>query len=266
MFGQTEPAAPVECDCSTYQLNGLTQVSFDRSVNKNGGYPATTSDCFSITIWAGLHPVCNNLYSITFDFSQVPPCFKKVFTVEKRVKDPSDPNAYKFEPIPGGFVDLTLNQLMTFPLDGINPNNLDIINEVFRICPLTPVDCGFNFNLKIRYKLKYSHTVNGQTVIEDCPEWNEINVSVFDFASSIENINSIFKLSPTPIKNILNIQTILLNNFDIEINDYKGTSITIFNDLTSNSNIDLSNLDKGVYFIKVKQNNKIIQISKVIKD
>ena len=79
LFGQTEPAAPVECDCSTYPLNGLTQVNFDRSVNREGGYPATTSDCFNIVIASIHNQPCNNLYSITFDFSQVPPCFKKVF-------------------------------------------------------------------------------------------------------------------------------------------------------------------------------------------
>jgi hypothetical protein len=258
LLGQTEPAAPIECDCSTYPLDGLAQVSFDRSVNRDGGYPATTSDCFNISIMAGLHPVCNNLYSITFDFSQVPPCFKKVFTVEKY-------NAIlqKYESI--STVNLSINQTMPFPLIGINPNNLDFINA-FRICPSTPVDCGFNYNLKIRYKLKYSHTVNGQLVIEDCPDWNDIIVGVSDFASSVENLNSKFILSPSPIKDVLNIQTALFNNFDVEINDYKGSSVINLNNLTSNSNIDLSQLKSGVYFIKVKQNNKIIQISKVIKE
>ncbi|MCX6148042.1 MAG: T9SS type A sorting domain-containing protein [Candidatus Kapabacteria bacterium] len=257
----------MECDCSTYSLNGLTQVNFDRSVNREGGYPATTSDCFNIVIASIHNQPCNNLYSITFDFSQVPPCFKKVFTVEKKVVDPNNPNAYNFVQLPGqlGQVDLTSNQYMTFPLNGIQSSMPEYI-DIFRICPLTPVDCGFEYILKIRYKLKYKHVVNGQIVIEDCSEWNEINVSVSDFASNVENINSKFKLSPTPIKNVLNIQTDLLNNFDLEINDFNGASLINFKDLISTSNIDLSKLEKGVYFIKVKQNNKILQISKVIKE
>jgi len=78
------------------------------------------------------------------------------------------------------------------------------------------------------------------------------------------NQNTLLNLSiyPNPTKNILKINS---NTTISQIEIYNELGVVVLSNLNKN-NIDISTLDQGLYFIKVKDENDIYGIHKIIKE
>jgi hypothetical protein len=66
-----------------------------------------------------------------------------------------------------------------------------------------------------------------------------------------------FVVFPNPVKDILNIQYNSREKISVEIYNVLGSKVRSFIQETLNSSIDVSDLDKGMYFIRVKERNTI---------
>ena len=73
------------------------------------------------------------------------------------------------------------------------------------------------------------------------------------------DVSENIKIFPQPAKNVVNISSVN-NIFSVSILDITGKSIsnTSFSKNKNNVNIDVSNLDAGVYFVSVVLNDKVI--------
>ncbi|MEZ4803454.1 MAG: FG-GAP-like repeat-containing protein [Gelidibacter sp.] len=81
-----------------------------------------------------------------------------------------------------------------------------------------------------------------------------------------ESISSIFKIHPNPTKNIITIDGPQSGDISYEIYDITGKLITSKTTLsTTNHQIELGNLNAGVYFLNLYSNNKRY-VHKVIKE
>ena len=78
--------------------------------------------------------------------------------------------------------------------------------------------------------------------------------------SKFENTINIY---PNPTTNFISIANI--DKAIITINDINGKEILVKNNYSSNEKISLENIDKGVYFVKIKSNNKIAVKKLVVK-
>ncbi len=70
-----------------------------------------------------------------------------------------------------------------------------------------------------------------------------------------ENNISSFLLFPNPASNVLNIRTKTAGKFDVSIFDLTGREILNKSILNGQATIDLSNINKGNYIVKLVQNN-----------
>lgn len=77
--------------------------------------------------------------------------------------------------------------------------------------------------------------------------------------------NAKLSISPNPVKDILYLQNLQKNakNLWIEIYDTQGK--LIINQFIKENKLDVSQLEKGIYFIKIKNNTEVILSQKIIK-
>ena len=78
--------------------------------------------------------------------------------------------------------------------------------------------------------------------------------------SKFENI---VRLYPNPTNDFITISNV--NKATITINDSKGKVILEKNNYSKNGRISLQNIEKGIYFVKIKSNNKIAIKKLIIK-
>lgn len=77
---------------------------------------------------------------------------------------------------------------------------------------------------------------------------------------SVSNINSVIKIYPNPVNNTLNISHV--KDANVKVYDLLGKLVLSKDDF--NSNIDVSSLDEGTYFVKIYLNNTIVNKKVVI--
>jgi hypothetical protein len=91
------------------------------------------------------------------------------------------------------------------------------------------------------------------------------NFSVSQVLSNDKFVESSFSIYPNPVKNILNIQSELLNEkFNVQITDINGRTIKVLNSYDSNLSVDMSDLQNGIYFVSINT-NKGKFVKKIIK-
>jgi hypothetical protein len=78
---------------------------------------------------------------------------------------------------------------------------------------------------------------------------------------------NIFKISPNPTKDILNIDIStsfdITKNLSIKITDVLGKELVL---TEYQKQVDISYLETGIYFVSILQGNKILVTKKVIKE
>lgn len=85
------------------------------------------------------------------------------------------------------------------------------------------------------------------------------------FMSVNENRKTEFSIFPNPVKNTLFIKTEHSKNTILKVLDISG-KITVSQPLSEKSSvIDLSHLPKGIYFVTIEENGKILKSEKIIK-
>jgi hypothetical protein len=115
-----------------------------------------------------------------------------------------------------------------------------------------------------------SYTVNG-TAANGCQGSNTItqNVSpctgINNLASTIQNVS--FLVYPNPTNDILNIKLDLTNesNTSIQLVNALGQVIISKNASQEISSLNVSSLTSGIYFVKLIQNGKVLDVKKVVK-
>ena len=83
------------------------------------------------------------------------------------------------------------------------------------------------------------------------------DVSLIDLSTSINEVtNEEYKLYPNPSEGMFNIQLTEGQIGDVRVFDLQGRNV--FNTFISSSNgqIDLSNLEKGIYLIEFKEGHR----------
>ena len=95
----------------------------------------------------------------------------------------------------------------------------------------------------------------------------EVTLSNQDCTLGAENISSkeSVKITPNPANDFISIVVPnTTNNYSMTINDITGRQILKTN-VINNQKIDLNNITKGVYFINIFENKKMISTEKLIK-
>jgi hypothetical protein len=95
------------------------------------------------------------------------------------------------------------------------------------------------------FSINFSPAPNGSLVLDDL-EW------IMEKPVGIENINNTnIKIYPNPTNNIINIQGLNKNEIkNVQLFDVQG-KLVIVQTITENGTIDLSELNKGIYVIKI---------------
>ncbi len=75
--------------------------------------------------------------------------------------------------------------------------------------------------------------------------------------SNIINLENNISIYPNPSNNIINVNFNTVNNAEIVLYNMVGQQIMKVNTSVTENKIDVSKYNKGIYFIKVKLNNKI---------
>lgn len=83
--------------------------------------------------------------------------------------------------------------------------------------------------------------------------YSKFNPDFEEIYLGIENETSTFNIYPNPVHDVLNIET-EQNNHNIEILDINGK--IILNEISNNTSINISSFASGMYFIRLKGNNK----------
>lgn len=79
--------------------------------------------------------------------------------------------------------------------------------------------------------------------------------------------NSNFKVYPNPVKDILFVEGKLNSNSKLELMNSEGKKIQSFDlELNNKTNINISNLPKGIYFYKISENGRLSDSGKLIKN
>lgn len=80
-----------------------------------------------------------------------------------------------------------------------------------------------------------------------------------------ENKNAIdFSIYPNPCNDKLYINSSLTNKYKIELTDVN--SKLLLSQEENINNIDISNFEKGIYFLKILDGNRIVSVKKIIKE
>jgi hypothetical protein len=116
----------------------------------------------------------------------------------------------------------------------------------------------------------------------DCTGWAHVGYCYFDAttngtpplpvscsAPSLVNesiVNSAdVSVFPNPVKDILNVY-LNVNNAELFIYDVLGKVVAHKSDLQNENRISIKNLDQGLYFYNIVQNNRSVKTGKIIKE
>lgn len=156
---------------------------------------------------------------------------------------------------------LTNQSTSSIPVNSSFTNTLPVVGQTWIGHPSQPslsLSPTFTILVAGTYTLTAKDLNNGCTavatfIVDDCSGLGEI--------STKEKI----QFYPNPCRGQLTILTGINNEQEIIISDLLGQKITEIHLINSHS-IDVSQLPKGVYFISVSQNNKVIETSRFIKE
>lgn len=90
---------------------------------------------------------------------------------------------------------------------------------------------------------------------------NYIEVAKVNY-TAINNIEEVLYFYPNPAHDLLNIET-AYNNFQFQLIDINGNAVIKTNVFKSNSTIDISNIESGIYFAQIISGN-ILKTEKII--
>ncbi|MCQ2280255.1 MAG: T9SS type A sorting domain-containing protein [Bacteroidales bacterium] len=79
----------------------------------------------------------------------------------------------------------------------------------------------------------------------------------------INECNAIFSVAPNPTSEMLNIQSTMNGNYSVSMFDTNGKLVWEGNDFQGNTQIDVSDFDAGIYFVRIT-NNGLTRTQKVI--
>jgi len=129
--------------------------------------------------------------------------------------------------------------------------------------------CDFPLNLDYFGKFSYHWASNGKKADEQLKPWlDPDNLGIISLQGSYKNSNSIeyiaeneidIKLFPNPAMNYINITTNLISEKEMNIKILSISGTVVFHEIfriNESVKINISNLPKGIYFLKINTNFK----------
>ncbi len=172
---------------------------------------------------------------------------------------------------------------------GDNSNNYPFLCKVlyFDIVDIYYLEL-YGRNRKILQSLNYEYCndyfiegVGSQTGLFETPQCFEIELSLYQFCIGENCLNEILSsdndylpyqnqinIFPNPTNDFLNIDLTLSSTMSCNeyiLKDLCGKTLKIDKILNSFSTIDLSKIQKGMYFLNLMFNNEVVQTQKIIK-
>ncbi len=157
-------------------------------------------------------------------------------------------------------------------------NNLDFkFKNIFLPVSVANSNIGKGF-VTYKAKLKPGFAVgtivpNAAKIYFDTNPAIDTNIFETEFTSLLSNsnfeTNDFMKIYPNPTNSIINVKFNSNNNFNgninIELLDIQGRILQSKNIANSQTSLDITTLDKGVYFLKINSENRI-QIERILKN
>jgi hypothetical protein len=158
-----------------------------------------------------------------------------------------------------------------------NPNfTINFSSVPFEVCPgeevLMDIEEFFQevfffdvFMVSWHEPFSYTFTTTSDKIFLDITN-NEGSVATFynDFLSQQEFLNQQLKVYPNPVKDKLFLESPGLNIKKTKVYDLHGKVILV-NDTLENNSLDLSQLERGIYFLRIETTNAQIT-KKIIKE
>jgi len=108
-----------------------------------------------------------------------------------------------------------------------------------------------------------SHYWTVKTVCEDGTESNPVNASKKACVVSVNELETSFTILPNPANDKIKVSSTTPYH-TLEIVNFLGQTVITLSENTTNSEIDISNLSNGLYFVRISTNNGTV-VNKFIK-
>jgi hypothetical protein len=125
------------------------------------------------------------------------------------------------------------------------------------------LDDFLGFQITIRFVLQSDFFVTDDGFYFDDLMISVVNDTITT-VSSLESNNSVLSVYPNPATNVLNISNVKTNNLSFILYNANG-QIVLKNNIETNTSIEITNLQSGLYFYTVQKNGAVMQKGKVLK-
>ncbi|GAA0873448.1 hypothetical protein GCM10009117_25950 [Gangjinia marincola] len=263
------PSSIEENQSVTYSITSANGSSYFWSVT--GGLSIVGSNSSSSVQVQGTNEGTGKVCVTRFKNGQVPCCTCNTVAIEPPCVEPDSITWIQDISIPYCMGDILEFNAILLPSDAPGTYSWSITNNYNTTQIIGPTNTS---NLKVQSSpIPGDGLVVNLTFTSSCPSGKVVTYS--DFARYNEspgecpparsNITKYY-LSPNPSRNFLNISTLGKDdNYEntVEIFSSSGESVLKSNDL---ENINVSELKKGIYFIQIISDQKVIETLKWIKE
>lgn len=160
---------------------------------------------------------------------------------------------------------------ITVETDGVNDDDTGIAVYSGSCSLLTQIDCNDDNDTNTYSVLSLTGLTSGETIYIRVWEYDEsdstiqFQVSAYDASLSNESFErNDFTIYPNPANNFFKVNA--QETVSIEVYDILGKLVVKKENNSSNDQINISNLNAGVYMVNVKNDNGGIKIFKLIKE
>lgn len=133
------------------------------------------------------------------------------------------------------------------------------VKYMFNWYPWSNIACDGNYTSGLRCYQDSEIGLYSTEIVDSC-DYVYIWTGIDDIESSDQ-----FELFPNPAQDFVEIKAKDYSSYTIDLFDLNGRVVKSYKALDSNLKIDISLINKGVYVIRLQNNNQIIGYKKIIK-
>lgn len=161
---------------------------------------------------------------------------------------------------------VTLNLIITGPAPSVSILGSDLIASANNATSYQWIDCDSNTEINGETNIVFTPINNGNYAVvvsnSNCSDTS--NCVLVDFIGLDENQNIDFRLFPNPANESVYIKSKTNSKIDLTIFDIQG-KIVLKDIINSNSLINVSHLNQGIYFVQIKTNTSYKTIKLIIE-
>ncbi len=161
---------------------------------------------------------------------------------------------------------VTLNLTITGPVPSVSILGSDLIASATNATSYQWIDCDSNTEINGETDSVFTPINNGNyaVVVSNTNCSDTSNCVLVDFIGLYENQNIDFRLFPNPANESVYIKSKTNSKIDLTIFDIQG-KIVLKDIINSNSLINVSQLNQGIYFVQIKTNTSYKTIKLIIE-